>query len=578
MTNYASQFSRRGPTLQTSPIPGKNMSQNNAGGFSFVLDDWARLDRFLILGAEGGTFYVGEHDLVKDNHDALVRCLKDDGVRTVMRIMDISESGRAPKNDPAIFALALAFQHGDLETKLAAVAALPKVCRIGTHLFHFCNYVSALRGWGSSLRRAVSQWYIGQDAERLALQIVKYQSRDGWSHRDCLRLAHPKSDDKTIQAILRWAVGGKDALGKRTVEAKPGSGREARVYSNVGRYLPEIIEAFEMAKAAKSDKEIVKLITEHDLPRECIPTQFLNSKDVWAALLLKMPITAMVRNLAKMTAIGLIAPFSEAASTVRDRLADEDALRKSRIHPLQVLTALKTYEQGHGDKGSLRWEPVQTVSGALDSAFYASFHNVMPTGKNILYALDVSGSMSCGNVAGSPLTPRDASAALALVLASTEQNYHIMGFSHRLMKLDIRPGMRLTDAIQKVSNLPFEATDCALPMIWASQNKVKVDAFVTLTDSETWCGNIHPTQALANYRKEFIANARNIVVGMTATSFTVNDPADPLGLDVVGFDAAVPSLIGDFIRGPIIQAEVQAPAKKPSLAKRKLKRAAKRAK
>jgi 60 kDa SS-A/Ro ribonucleoprotein len=554
------------------------MSPNNAGGFSFVLDDWARLDRFLVLGAEGGTYYVGEHDLVKDNHDALVRCLKDDGVRTVFRVQDISESGRAPKNDPAIFALALAFQHGDLDTKLAAVAVLPKVCRIGTHLFHFCTYVSALRGWGSSLRRAVSQWYTGQNAERLALQIVKYQSRDGWSHRDCLRLAHPKSDDKTIQAILRWAVGGKDALGKRTVESKPGSGREARVYSNVGRYLPEIIEAFEAAKVAKSDKEIVKLITAHNLPRECIPTQFLNSKDVWAALLDSMPVMAMVRNLAKMTAIGLVAPLSEASKTITSTLGNDAILRKSRIHPLQVLTALKIYEQGHGDKGSLRWEPVPSICNALDSAFYATFQNVQSTGKNILYALDVSGSMACGSVAGSPLTPRDASAALALVLASTEPNYHIKGFSDWFMNLDIRPGMRLSEAIRKISSLPFAGTDCATPMIWASQNKVKVDAFVTLTDSETWCGDIHPTQALANYRKEFTADARNIVVGMTATEFTVNDPADPLGLDVVGFDAAIPALIGDFIRGPNFLAEAQAPAKKPSHAKRKLKRAAKRAK
>jgi hypothetical protein len=37
--------------------------RNNAGGFVFAVDKWARLDRFLILGAEGGTYYVGEREL-----------------------------------------------------------------------------------------------------------------------------------------------------------------------------------------------------------------------------------------------------------------------------------------------------------------------------------------------------------------------------------------------------------------------------------------------------------------------------------------------------------------------------------
>ena len=52
---------------------------------------------FLILGADGGTYYITERDLVKQNHDAIVRCIKLDGVRAVKRIVEISDSGRAPK-------------------------------------------------------------------------------------------------------------------------------------------------------------------------------------------------------------------------------------------------------------------------------------------------------------------------------------------------------------------------------------------------------------------------------------------------------------------------------------------------
>ena len=136
--NYAKLFNRR-VTPQSRRIPGSTQVANSGGGYSWQVDDWTRFDRFLILGAEGGTYYIAEQDLVKQNHDAIVRCIKVDGVRAVNRIVEVSDSGRAPKNDPAIFALALVAAHGSPEAKALAFHNLAKVCRIGTHLFHFFN-------------------------------------------------------------------------------------------------------------------------------------------------------------------------------------------------------------------------------------------------------------------------------------------------------------------------------------------------------------------------------------------------------------------------------------------------------
>src|SRR5579859_3491702 len=124
--NYAKIFNRRA-TPQSQPIPGSNQVRNSNHGYSWQVDDWTRLDRFLILGAEGGTFYIGERDLVKQNHDAIIRCIKENGVRVVDRIVEISEAGRAPKNDPAIFALALVATHGNNEAKAHAFKNLSKV-------------------------------------------------------------------------------------------------------------------------------------------------------------------------------------------------------------------------------------------------------------------------------------------------------------------------------------------------------------------------------------------------------------------------------------------------------------------
>lgn len=544
LANYTTTSRRVTPQMQ--PISGRtDQVQNNAGGYVFQVNDWDRLDRFLILGAEGGTYYVGERDLVKQNHDNLVKLIKEDGERVVNRIAEISESGRAPKNDPALFALALVFTHGDEGSKKTATTVLPHVARTGTHLFHFVHYVDNLRGWGRGLRDAVARWYTVQKADQLAYQVIKYQQRDGWSHRDVLRKAHPRFDEKIHQAIFRWIISGSNGLGDRFVARRHSEGN----YGSVKQFMPQAIVAFEKAKAATSAKEIVNLIQDCNLPRECIPTQFLNDPGIWEALLQKMPMTAMIRNLAKMTAIGLAAPLSQASKLIVQRLGDLEYLRKSRVHPLAVLIAARQYAQGHGDKGSLAWSSVPAISQALDGAFYLTFGNVVPTGKNILYALDVSGSMSQGTVAGTPITPREAAAALALLMASTEQNYHIMGFSDTFVDLGIHPNMTLAQATRRTESLPFSGTDCALPMIWASQTKAHVDAFVVLTDNETWHGGIHPVQALKQYRDNFVPDAKLVVVGMTATDFTIADPNDKGSMDVVGFDTAAPAVISDFIRG-----------------------------
>ncbi|NBV21605.1 MAG: TROVE domain-containing protein [Proteobacteria bacterium] len=558
--NYAKLFNRH-TTPQSQPIPGSKQVANSAGGFVWQVDDWTRLDRFLILGAEGGTYHIGEVELVKQNHDALLRCIQADGVRAVNRIVEISAAGRAPKNDPAIFALALVTAHGNADAKALAFQSLGQVCRTGTHLFHFAEYVNALRGWGRGLRNAVGRWYVSREADDLAHQAVKYQQRDGWSHGDLLRLAHPKAPGREHEAVFRWMLNGADSLGEREVKRKVRGEERVAKYAAVGE-LPAVITAFEQAKRATSKGAIVQLIAEHDLPREAIPTQWLNEVAVWDALLQRMPLTAMIRNLGKMTAIGLLSPFSEAKQLVLRKLKDEATLRRSRIHPLAVLVAQKIYAQGHGEKGALKWSPVPAVVDALDEAFYATFRNVEPCGQPVLLALDVSGSMAGSMIAGSCLSAREASAAMALVTAATEPAHEVIAFSAGthgyggmhgggepgITRVAISPRMRLADVIRRIEAIPMGGTDCALPMVWAARNRLPVSGFITYTDCETWAGNVHPAQALRQYRSEFVGDAKAVVVGLTSNGFTLADPNDRGMLDVVGFDTSVPAVIADFMR------------------------------
>lgn len=562
MPLYATHVSTK-QTPQSEVIPGKPMVQNNAGGFVFSVDNWQRLDRFLILGSCGGSYYTTERKLTQENATAVVNCIKADGKRTVARIAEISDAGRAPKNDPAIFALALAATHGDDEVKREAFAALPKVCRIGTHLFQFAASCNELRGWGRGLRKAIANWYASKSADQLAYQVVKYQQRDGWSHRDLLRLSHPIVDNAAVQAVLRWAVRGSGGLGEVTFSRRVKNEKRPTNYPAVGE-LPEAIQAFEAIKKATDAKRAAELIRKHRIVRECVPTQFLTDAGVWDALLAEMPMTAMLRNLATMTKVGLLSPLSDAVRNVCAELTDVERLKKGRIHPLSLLVAMKTYGRGRGVKGDSTWTPVQAVVDALDAAFYLAFKAIEPTGKRHLLALDVSGSMSSANIAGlSSITAREASTAMALVTAATEANHHIVGFTSNgafsrqsmhsgypsgISPVAISPQQRLDEAVRTVASLPMGDTDCALPMLYAMESHIPVDTFIIYTDNETWHGTIHPIQALKQYRDLMGIAAKLIVVGMTATEFSIADPADFGSLDVVGFDTAAPAVMADFVR------------------------------
>ena len=401
-------FNRKA-TPQSAPIPGSNQVPNSAGGYAWQLDPWQRLMRFLVLGTEGGTYYISEQTLTRDNAQNALRCLAEDGPRFVRTVVDVSENGRAYKNDPAIFALAL-----------AAAAKTPKPaawrwrrCRAWPAPARTCctslRYVDGLRGWGRGLRKAVGNWYAGKSDEQLAFQLAKYQSRDGWSHRDLLRLAHPMPDGEARKALYRWAVGAEDVPLEVADRAGrwPGTAQAGRE-RKPGDWADPLLQG-----PARGDPDPVPDLAGGLGSAAAEPGHHRAA--------------AQPGQPEQGRPAGAQAPAY--AGSDRARITDREALRRGRVHPLQVLAALVTYQQGHGMRGSGEWTVVPEVVDALNQAFGLAFENVTPTGKRLYLALDVSGSMAWGAVSGIPgLTPREASAALAMITVNTEQEVIIRGF------------------------------------------------------------------------------------------------------------------------------------------------------
>jgi 60 kDa SS-A/Ro ribonucleoprotein len=523
----------------------ERQTKNNAGGQVYTVGDMQRLERFLILGTVGGTYYVNERELTKENLDTVARIIEAHGKAAVDKIVEIGTSNRAPKHDPVLVAYAIAVSSKNPETRQYALGFFNDVIRIGTHLFHFIAYVDTRRGWGRALRRAVANWYLARSDVSLANQLVKYKQRDGWSHRDLLRLSHPQADSSTKNLLLRYAVQGELLADDSAAHAFVAAAEEATHSDDLNR--------------------VVDLVQQYKLPREVVNTKFQNTPELWEALAPTMGYTALLRNLRNMAGSGYLTQGSDAVVTIRERLLNTDAMRGARVHPFHVFMAQRMATNVPA--------PIQT---ALEDAFFASFAVVKPTNKRIQLALDVSSSMMAGAIRTGRgevvANAREVAALMAMVTARTEPYAEFVAFSHALVPIDITPRDSLNEVMNKMAHLSFGATDCSLPMYAARQRHPKTkktkqfDAFAVYTDSETWTtGTVSrlgyygysrtassgdPAHELREYRKASgVHDAKLVVVAATSTDFTIADPNDANMLDVVGFDASAPAIIADFIRG-----------------------------
>jgi 60 kDa SS-A/Ro ribonucleoprotein len=544
------------------------MVENAAGGYAFRAGDWERLDRFLILGTEGGTYYASERQLTRENAAVVRRCMTKDLPRTVARTVEVSTDGLAPKNSPAILALALAFcemrrpgeyadhPRGDhsAHTELLRLA-LRRVCRTGTHLMEFLDAATALRGGGRGLNAAVRAWMNGRDTDKLAFQMTKYRSREGWTWRDILRRFRPKpGDDGARQTLYRWAAGG-DVMPKLEGEGGlQGAGAAALMPDALRRYLA--VQAAFMPDA-KIPGGVPGVLRAERAPWEWVPSERSTDKDVLDALFDNMPLGATVRQLSKLTAHGVLPARADECIA---RLLDPEQIKGARMHPVNLFTAQKAYEQGKGRH--LTWTPHSPIVDALDDAFRVALQVGEPIEANVLIAVDTSGSMSGGGGWGgspTPAPPIELGAAMALGLFASCKHADVIGFdcasrgygayqtSEGWTDVPLSKRMRCVDAARAFGTAGG-STDCSLPFKVAKAKGRAYDAVVVFTDGESWAGAQHPMQAFDALRRSTSPHCRLVWCAMTASGTTLGDPQDPSNqLGICGFSADVPKLISDFV-------------------------------
>ena len=578
MTDYAriagkTRTRRTRMTPQNTAIAGREaeMVENRAGGVSFKSDDFDRLRRFLILGVEGDTFYADQRTLVLENVECLDRCLAQDGRRVVDMVVEYSR--RSLKQNAGLFVLASAAAAEDQDVRQYALDNLHRVARTLSALYTFAGYVSNLRGWGRGLRRAFANWLTKTPLEKLAYQSWKYKGRDGWTAQDIMRKVHPVTDDMKRAEIFTYMAKPRKREDWNPLLARgPVDRMNSEIYTLKGKVrkvhpaLRQIEAAEELLHLEGSDDATVAraidLINEHRLTHEAIPTHLRKSPMIWEALLEDMPMTAAVRNLGAMTANGLLTPMSDSQRKVVGLLTNAEAIERSGTHPMQFLIAARQYSLGRGARGNLSWTPNQKVLDALDDAYYASFGNVPVTGGNVLVAVDTSGSMSGsynGPVMGIPgWNPLMAAAAFALVTLRTEPNAHLIGYDTSYHEMRISDRSRIDTVLRALAKHNGGGTNTALPVKYAADKKLRVDAIVSYTDNETWAGRGywgyghsrtgHVTEEVRAYADRY-GPFKFLNLAMTASGTTDTDRENENMFELVGMDANTPRIISEYVQG-----------------------------
>ncbi|XP_076114673.1 RNA-binding protein RO60-like [Mytilus galloprovincialis] len=531
----------------------------------FEVSDIEKLKRFLCLGTELAYYKANSQHrkFSRSEVQAIDRLIQENkGHEVVECIRKISLQGRACKQNPALYALAVCARSNDENTKHNAYRVLNDVCRIPTHLFQFIKYCEEMNGhetgWGRAQRQAVSKWYkqfveVGSNGHKtplkLAYLVTKFRRRYKWSHKDVIRLAHVRSKNKAVRITLQYALG------------KPLEVADSKESLEVTEFLSAVKEAKRCSvKQMKEDEgRLCEYIACYQLSWEHVPNQFLKySVKVWNVLFRTMPMTAMIRNLGKMSSFGM--HTGEPATDfwvqhVVDRLDDDIQLARARIHPLTLLIALNHYELGLQRNQRIKWHPNPRIIAALQNAFIRSTRLIQPEGRKYLMAVSVGENMQ-KSICGSTITAAVAASAMVYSTVQTE-DVEVILFTNRIedaFTATISREDNLQTIKEKIFQIPRETgsdyikQDLSVPFIWAASRKKKFDAIMVFTDSITSCGFIHPAEALKQYTQYMtIPDYRFVVVAMTSDKYSVAAPDSVHNLDVVGFDTMTPGIIMDFV-------------------------------
>lgn len=518
-----------------------------------------QIKRFLNYGREAPFYQPGDRFLNKYfEPDCLtsVEALIAQGcdLAPPIYIIKAFSDGYSAHPESLVYALAFCTRHTNFKLRKYAYIAFKTVCKSSENLFLFVKFASDLaaphKGWGHGWRQVVNNWYLKQNPLELAKNVTRHRGRHFWTHRDIIKLSHPRSLDIAKQAVLKYIMAGLE-VARNEFGDKP----DAQPVLN---YL----QAVEDFKHTKEEDQAARLLEMHDLTLEHIPMHLIKSKEVWAALVPRLPLDVLLRNIKRLARMHFLRNNHIVTTRVLQTLQDQTAIAECNLHPAQVLITLRNFMLS-----SSRFKYVETdaskplkplpppnpkIIEALTQLLESSFKLLVPTGMRYLVVVDTRASMLQGKCwQCSSVPPLLAATLLTMSLVKVERDVTVMAFGiGAIVPVELTKEMSLQQAHDKLKEIPSTTMELSQPLTWATTSVKKVDVFIIITDNHLRGVNSKPCDALKEYRSVVdMPNTKFVTVALATQDFKVAHPDDPGMLDIAGFDGKVPRVIEAFSRG-----------------------------
>jgi 60 kDa SS-A/Ro ribonucleoprotein len=373
---------------------------------------------------------------------------------------------------------------------------------------------------GSAPKKLVEQWFASRNHD----QIFRGSIGNDPSMADVIKMAHPKPQDATRNALYGYLIGKK----------------------HDAECLPTLVKHFE---AFKKDPEHVEMPAVDFRMVTALPL----SKEAWKAIAGNMSWQTLRMNLNTLERHGVLSD-KKMVRMVAEKLRDPNEVRRSRVFPYQLMVAFMNYDG----------EPA--IKEALQDAMDIAVENVPTIEGNVVVAIDVSGSMNdpiTGKRVGATSKVRcvEVAGLFAACLIKKNPTVRVMPFHGEVRNVTLNPRDSIMTNAEKLARLCTNCTRVAAPLERLNADKAKVDAVIYFSDNESWMerwsasrycgfGQIAITDTMNEWNK---LRKRNPKCKLACVDLTPNQTSQAKEsadvLNIGGFSDVIFDILNEFFAG-----------------------------
>lgn len=493
----------------------KTNALNEAGGVAYRMSNKQALAQYAAVGCLNGTFYASGEDQL----EAVLKLCDQVEPEFTAKTALYARTKEHMKDMPALLVAVLSVKGPGLMAEVFdRVIDSPKMLRNFVQIMR--SGVVGRKSLGSLPKRMIVQWLESRTDEQLFVGSVGNDP----SLADIVKMAHPKPNTSSRQALYAWLVG-----------------REYDASS-----LPDLVQQYERLKrqTVRGPEPVP------DVPFQMLTSLPLTEQD-WLQIARKASWQMTRMNLNTFQRHGVFND-QELVGQIANRLKNSRLIEQARVFPYQLMTAYMNASS----------EVPMTIREALQDAMEIAISNVPHATGKIYVCPDVSGSMHSpitGERNGATTKVRciDVAALVAAAVLRRNPQAEVIPFESNVVACPLNPRDTVMTNAHKLASLPCGGTNCSAPLAYLNQRKANGDLVIYVSDNESWIdtpmhgrfgGGATETLRQWNVFKQRNSQAKMICIDIQPYATTqAAERADII--NVGGFSDQVFSLITDVASG-----------------------------